>query len=105
MTLSWGDGDSRSIPVDIPIVNDQSREGAELFSVRLANPNGGATLADPPTVTITITDDDEEERTGGGSAGGGTGGGSAGGGTGGGGSLGLLSLLLLSAAGVRRPRA
>ncbi len=105
MTLSWGDGDSRSIPVDIPIVNDQSREGAELFSVRLANPTGGATLADPPTVTITITDDDEEERTGGGSAGGGTGGGSAGGGTGGGGSLGLLSLLLLSAAGVRRPRA
>lgn len=74
VTLTWADGDGGAKLVTIQTVEDQTPEGAETFTVTLANPTGGAALAAANSMVVTIRD--EDAATGGG--GGGGGGGSAG---------------------------
>lgn len=49
--------------ISIPITNDLAVEGNEDFYVQLSNPTGGATLADPATVPVTIVDDESGPGT------------------------------------------
>lgn len=68
--INWADNDDDPKTFQVPIVDDGDDEGDENFRVRLLNPGGGATLAQPNVVTVTIRDDDQG---GGGPPGGGSG--------------------------------
>ncbi|MFK7818047.1 MAG: Calx-beta domain-containing protein [Planctomycetaceae bacterium] len=56
-TLTFQDGVSAAT-VSIPVLNDNTVEGDESFSITIDNPAGGATLLAPRTATITILDDE-----------------------------------------------
>ena len=56
-TLNFGNGVT-SRTISVPILEDALFEGAENFTVSLANPLGGATLVAPSIATVTITDND-----------------------------------------------
>jgi uncharacterized delta-60 repeat protein len=56
-TVNWADGDTAAKTISIAIVNDTAFEEDEAFAVTLANPQGGAILANPST-TVTIHSDD-----------------------------------------------
>jgi uncharacterized repeat protein (TIGR02543 family) len=57
-TLSWGNGDTSTKTITIPIIDDSTYEGNETFAVTLSNATGGASIGSPSTATITIIDDD-----------------------------------------------
>jgi Calx-beta domain/IPT/TIG domain len=56
-TLTFGDGET-SKTINVPILQDTVFEGNETFSVVLSAPGGGALLASPSTIPVTILDDD-----------------------------------------------
>lgn len=57
-TLNFGAGDN-SLPVSVQLDDDDRREGAEVFELRLSNPQPGAgTPNDPQTLVVTIADND-----------------------------------------------
>lgn len=56
--VSFGPGDASSRIVAIPIVNDNTAEPAESFSVTLSAPTGGATLGAPIAAVVSIRDND-----------------------------------------------
>ncbi len=56
--VSFGSGDASSRIVSIPIVNDNTAESAESFSVTLSAPTGGATLGAPIAAVASIRDND-----------------------------------------------
>jgi trimeric autotransporter adhesin len=56
--VSFGPGDASSRIVAIPIVNDNTAEPAESFSVALSAPTGGATLGAPIAAVVSIRDND-----------------------------------------------
>lgn len=57
-TLNWADNDDNSKTFNVPIVNDNTEESSQSFTIHLQNPTGGATLGSPSTITVTINDDD-----------------------------------------------
>lgn len=57
-TENWANGVTTSRTVNIPIADDATVESAETFTVTLSTPTGGATLAAPSTLTVTIVDND-----------------------------------------------
>lgn len=57
--INWADNDDDPKSFQVPIVDDGDEEGDETFRVVLFNPGGGATLAQPDVVTVTIRDDDQ----------------------------------------------
>jgi YD repeat-containing protein len=58
-TLSWPNGDSANKSFSIPITNDSATEGNETFAVTLSVPTGGAVLAAPSAVVVTVVDDED----------------------------------------------
>src|SRR5690606_4691710 len=56
-TLSWAAGDVAPKTFNVPIVDDSQVEGTESFTVRLAQPTGGATLG-LATANMSIVDND-----------------------------------------------
>lgn len=57
-TLSFGAGDN-SLPLSLQLNDDAIREGAEVFELRLSNPQPSAgTPNDPQTLVVTIADND-----------------------------------------------
>jgi uncharacterized repeat protein (TIGR01451 family) len=56
-SVVFGAGET-SKKVVIPIIQDTLAEGAETFTVTLSNPQGGATLGQPASATVTILDDE-----------------------------------------------
>jgi ribosomal protein L35AE/L33A len=58
-TLNWGDGDSAGKSCTVPILDDSIIEGDETFNLTLSNATGGATIGDPDTAVVTITDNEE----------------------------------------------
>ena len=61
-TLVFTNGQKSGIIV-VPIHDDYLPEETERFEVRLSKPSPGATLAEPSTIPILITDDDQSART------------------------------------------
>ena len=59
-TLSWADGDSADKTFTITIANDGTDELDETVNVTLSNPTGGASLGNPSSAVLTITDDDAQ---------------------------------------------
>lgn len=57
-TLTFADGATNSQAIYIRILNDTIRENDEIFTVRIFNPTGGATLGSQTTVPVKIIDDD-----------------------------------------------
>ncbi|HEY0142229.1 MAG TPA: Calx-beta domain-containing protein [Thermoanaerobaculia bacterium] len=55
-TVTWGTGDTAPKTINIPITDDGVTEGAEMFSVVLSGPEGGAVLGNGSTATVTIGD-------------------------------------------------
>jgi uncharacterized delta-60 repeat protein len=56
--LSWADGDTTPKTFSLPIVDDSSLEANEQFVLTLVNPQGGASLGDPISTTVTILDNE-----------------------------------------------
>jgi hypothetical protein len=56
-TVTFADGDSASKQILIPITDDTTFEGDEVFLAGLSSPTGGATLG-TSSATVTITEDD-----------------------------------------------
>ena len=56
-TLTFRPGEA-SKTIDIPIINDQSHEADETFTIALSNPGLGTDTDAPATETVTILDDD-----------------------------------------------
>jgi photosystem II stability/assembly factor-like uncharacterized protein len=56
-TVTFASGDAQPKTVNIPLIDDGYAEGNETVQLRLVNPVG-ATLGDPATATLTITDND-----------------------------------------------
>jgi uncharacterized delta-60 repeat protein len=56
-TVIFNEGESTQT-VLIPLIDDSVPEGAKTIFITLSNPTGGADLAEPLTVTLTIEDDD-----------------------------------------------
>jgi uncharacterized delta-60 repeat protein len=83
VTVSWADGETEPKSVLIPVLDDDDHEPVERFAVELSAPTGGAIVGARSTTSISIVDDDPKPSSGGGR-------------------VGLLSLLLLSAAGLLR---
>ena len=57
-TLNWPDGDSNPQSFTVMITDDADLEGAESLDLALSNPSGGASLGNPASAVLTITDDD-----------------------------------------------
>jgi hypothetical protein len=57
--LTWGDGSSGTINIQVPITNDTDVEVPETVNLALSSPSGGATLGTPSTATLTITSEDK----------------------------------------------
>ncbi len=57
-TLTWADGDATAKNFSIAIIDDGSVESSETVSVDISSPTGGATLGNPSSATLTITDND-----------------------------------------------
>lgn len=51
--------------IAIPIINDNTVEGKERFTVRLSNPTGGTAIVYPDTIEVTIKDNDVVQGSGG----------------------------------------
>lgn len=58
-TLRWADGDSANKTFAVPISDDNAQEGNETITLTLSNPSSPATLGNPSTATLTITDVEE----------------------------------------------
>jgi len=56
-TISFAPGERLKF-VDVPLLNDGLKESSEKFRITLTNPTGGAVLAMPTTLTVTILDND-----------------------------------------------
>jgi hypothetical protein len=56
-TLTFAPGETSKV-ISIPVTNDTSVEGNEVFSISLKNPAGGATLGSITKAVVTIIDDD-----------------------------------------------
>jgi len=56
--VEFGDGDSDTKIIAIPIVDDAAVEGNETVNLALVNPTGGTTIGDRATATLTIVDND-----------------------------------------------
>jgi hypothetical protein len=65
-TLFWGDGDSSSRYVFLPVHADRLPEGNETFSVTLAEVEGGAFLDTRSSVEISVADAVKSGKSGGG---------------------------------------
>jgi hypothetical protein len=63
-TLYWNDGDNADKTFTVSITDDTIYEGNETFNLTLSNATGGATLGDPATAVVTITDNDTTEKHG-----------------------------------------
>ena len=59
VTLSWADGETGAMAVNVPIIDDQSEEAAETFTVNLSNATGGIPIGEIDTATVTISDNDQ----------------------------------------------
>ncbi|MEA5510192.1 Calx-beta domain-containing protein [Crocosphaera sp. UHCC 0190] len=57
ITVNFASGERKKI-VNIPIINDLSREGDETLNLVISNPTGGANLGTQTTATLTIADND-----------------------------------------------
>jgi len=57
--VSWADGESDPKVVQIPIRNDTTQEGKEVFTVELSNPTGGAVIGPRSSATVTIAASDQ----------------------------------------------
>ncbi len=58
--LSFADGETNRT-LEIPIINDSDYEEAEMFSLSLQDPVGGAELGIPASVTVRILNDDFQQ--------------------------------------------
>lgn len=56
-TVSWADGESGTKYVHVPVTNDGTQEGNEIFNVSISSPSGVGTTA-PTAGSVTILDDD-----------------------------------------------
>ena len=83
VTVSWADGDTQPKSVVLSVLDDDDHESQETITVELSGPTGGAVVGPRSTTTVVISDDDRAPVSGGGR-------------------VGLLSLLLLGAAGLLR---
>jgi hypothetical protein len=59
-TLNWDDGETDDKKCNASIIDDTDDETDETFSLMLSNAIGGATIGEPDTVEVTITDNDDE---------------------------------------------
>ena len=59
VTLSWADGETGAMAVNVPIIDDQSEEAAETFTANLSNATGGIPIGEIDTATVTISDNDQ----------------------------------------------
>jgi len=57
-TISWSDGDSFERTFSVAITNDALNETNETINLALSNPQGGVTLGNQSTATLTILDND-----------------------------------------------
>ena len=57
-TLTFNDGET-SKPLSIPIIDDNTPEGSEGFTLTLSNPTGGAVLGSVATATLIIQDNED----------------------------------------------
>ena len=57
-TLTWAAGDTAPKTITVPIMQDNTVEGNETFTVTLSNVTGGATIGPEDTCTVDILDDD-----------------------------------------------
>lgn len=57
--LNWADGDDDTKTFQVPILDDSIDESNETINVALSNPTGGAGIATPSNLTLTIRDDDD----------------------------------------------
>jgi hypothetical protein len=57
-TLTLNDGET-SKPITVPIVDDNTPEGTETFTLTLSSPTGGAVLGNNTTVTFIIQDNEQ----------------------------------------------
>jgi hypothetical protein len=63
-TLYWSDGDDAGKTFTVSITDDATVEDDETFSLTLSNATGGASIGEPATAVVTITDDDPTEEYG-----------------------------------------
>ena len=57
-TVSFANADTANKTINIPIIDDSAVEGNETVNLTLSSPTGGATLGNPSTAALTITDND-----------------------------------------------
>jgi len=64
-TLDWDDGETKSEPFTVGIIDDSEQESDENFFVTLSNPTGGARLGEPESyiAEVTIKDNDPSGGT------------------------------------------
>jgi len=62
-TLEWTDGDSEDKTVEIPLVDDSSKEGTEYFWLKLRHANGGASLGEQVDHEVMLLDDEARPGT------------------------------------------
>jgi Calx-beta domain len=57
-TVSFATGDTANKTINVPIINNTINEPAETVNLTLSSPTGGATVGNPGSAVLTITDDD-----------------------------------------------
>lgn len=57
-TLTFAPGQAQTT-IQVPVVNDTTREGDETFTVTLSNPQGGTSIGSLASAPVTIVDDDD----------------------------------------------
>jgi hypothetical protein len=57
-TLTFANGESGPMPIQIPLLDDATSENNESFTLALQNPTGGATLGTPSSTQITLIDNE-----------------------------------------------